>query len=344
MIHTTYASSVVGAVLSEDMKMSQHKKPKLMWQVRSKIRALHYSYQTEKTYVQWIKRYIHYFNLTHPKDMRENEVNKFLTYLAVKRKVSPATQNQALCALVFLYKQVLETPLGENSINAIRAKYHKNLPVVLSIQEVKNLLDMLYGLPKLMAEVIYGTGLRKNEVHKLRVKDIDFDRNQIIVKRGKGAKDRPLPLPQACKDRLKLQVDFVQQLFLKDREDNINGVELPYAMEVKAPRAGKSLMWQWIFPSLRISTDPRTLIQRRHHVHPSVFTKHVKKAVEKLGINKRVTAHVLRHSFATHLLESGADIRTVQELLGHVDVRTTQIYTHVLNRNPSGTLSPLDKL
>lgn len=324
--------------------MSDSNKPKLMWQVRSSIRALHYSYETEKTYAYWIKKFIHYFNLKHPKEMGSKEVTTFLTHLAVNKHVAPSTQNQALCALVFLYKRVLEIPLGENSINAVRAKYHRNLPVVLSIPETKRLLDAMHGLPRLMAQIIYGTGLRKSEVHKLRVKDIDFDRNQISVKRGKGGKDRPLPLPQACKDDLYKQIEFVKQLHLKDKRENINGVMLPYAIENKWPNAGKNLAWQWVFPSLRISTDPRTLIQRRHHVHPSVFAKHVKKGVEKEQISKHVTAHVFRHSFATHLLESGADIRTVQELLGHADVRTTQIYTHVLNRNPSGTLSPLDKL
>ncbi|MCW8875697.1 MAG: integron integrase [Kangiellaceae bacterium] len=192
--------------------------------------------------------------------------------------------------------------------------------------------------------LFYGTELRKSEVHRLRVKDIDFDRNQVIVKRGKGKKDRPLPLPDACREALQKQIEFVKQLHFKDRREGINGVEVPYALDRREPNAGKSLAWKWVFPSLRISTDPRILIQRRHHVHPSVFAKHVKKAVERAGINKKVTAHVFRHSFATHLLESGTDIRTVQELLGHNDVRTTQIYTHVLNRNPSGTLSPLDKL
>lgn len=276
--------------------------------------------------------------------MSSNEVNQFLTHLAVTKNVAPATQNQALCALVYLYKHVLEQPLGENTLNAVRARAHRNLPVVLSLLEVKRILDEMNGLPKLIAQVIYGTGLRKNEVHRLRVKDIDFDRNQITVRRGKGRKDRPLPLPEACKNDLLKQLEFVKQLHLKDQRENINGVELPYAFAKKDPSAGKSLAWQWVFPSLRISTDPRTLIIRRHHIHPTVFAKHVKRVVEKLSIPKRVTAHVFRHSFATHLLESGADIRTVQELLGHADVRTTQIYTHVLNRNPSGTLSPLDKL
>lgn len=324
--------------------MVQQESPKLMWRVRSKIRTLHYSFQTEKTYAHWIKRFIHFYHLKHPDTMAEKEITAFLTHLAVVRKVSPSTQNQALCALIFLYKQVLEIDLADKAINAVRAKPFKNLPVVLSTSEMKALLQAMHGLPKLMAQVIYGTGLRKSEVHCLRVKDIDFDRNQISVIRGKGGKDRPLPLPQSCKNDLKSQTDFVKELYLKDLKEHVNGVELPYAIERKYPNAGKSLAWQWVFPSLRISTDPRTSIQRRHHVHPTVFAKHVKKAVEETGINKHVTAHVFRHSFATHLLESGADIRTVQELLGHTDIRTTQIYTHVLNRNPSGTLSPLDKL
>ena len=197
--------------------MIEPAKPKLMWLVRSKIRAMHYSYKTEQSYAGWIKRYIHFHYLTHPKDMGALHVNEFLTHLAVNRHVSPATQNQALCALIFLYKRVLEIPLGENSIAAVRAKYHKNLPVILSTSEIKKILDKLNGLPKLMAQIIYGTGLRKTEVHRLRVKDIDFDRNQISVRRGKGAKDRPLPLPQSCKEDLKHQVEFVEQLFQKKR-------------------------------------------------------------------------------------------------------------------------------
>ena len=321
-----------------------NKPPKLMWLVRAKIRGMQYSLATEKTYVYWIKSFIHFHKLRHPKEMSSPEVNEYLTHLAVNKKIAPATQNQALCALVYLYKHVLNQPLGENSIHAVRARTHRNLPVVLSIKQVKQLLENMNGLPKLMAQIIYGTGLRKNEVHRLRVKDLDFDRNQISVKRGKGGKDRPLPLPIACKDDLLKQLEFVKQLHLKDLRDNINGVELPYALERKEPNAGKALSWQWVFPSLRLSKDPRSLITRRHHMHPSVFAKHLKKAVEKSEINKKVTTHVFRHSFATHLLESGSDIRTVQELLGHTDVRTTHIYTHVLNRNPSGTLSPLDKL
>ncbi len=215
-------------------------KPKLMWLVRSKIRTMQYSYATEKTYAYWIKCFIHFHKPRHPKDMSSNEVNQFLTHLAVTKNVAPATQNQALCALVYLYKHVLEQPLGENTINAVRARAHRNLPVVLSVPEVKRVLDEINGLPKLMAQVIYGTGLRKNEVHRLRVKDIDFDRNQITVNRGKGRKDRPLPLPEACKNDLLKQLEFVKQLHLKDRRENINGVELPYALERKEPNASKS--------------------------------------------------------------------------------------------------------
>ncbi len=191
-------------------------KPRFMWLVRERVRTMQYSYFTEKNYVFWIKRFIHYHNLRHPKDMSSHEVNQFLTYLAVKRKVAPSTQNQALCALVFLYKEVLKCPLGENTINAVRAP-----------SEVKRLLNFIHGLQLLMARLIYGTGLRKSEVHRLRVKDIDFERNQVIVKRGKGKKDRPLPLPEACREDLQKPIEFVKQLHLKDRRENINGVEVP---------------------------------------------------------------------------------------------------------------------
>lgn len=219
-------------------------KPRFMWLVRERIRTMQYSYFTEKNYVFWIKRFIHYHNLRHPKEMFSDEVNQFLTYLAVKRKVAPSTQNQALCALVFLYKEVLKCPLGENTINAVRSRLHRNIPVVLSPSEVKRLLNFIHGLPLLMARVVYGTGLRKSELHRLRVKDIDFERSQVIVKRGKGKKDRPLPLPEACSEDLQKQIEFVKQLHLKDRRENINGVEVPYALERKEPNAGKSLAWQ----------------------------------------------------------------------------------------------------
>ena len=271
------------------------------------------------------------------------EIGDFLSFLAVSKRVSPATQNQALCAIIFLYKHVLKTPLTEE-INMKWAKRQEHVPVVLSSEEILILLDGFSGLPKLMASLCYGTGVRKMECHRLRVKDIDFDRKEITIRQGKGNKDRRVPLPKSCVKELKVQLAFVKELHRKDRIENLPGVELPYAINRKYPNAGTSLAWQWIFPSLRVSLDPRTLIRRRHHVHPSVLTKHLKKALDRSGILKHVTVHVLRHSFATHLLESGADLRTVQELLGHSDVKTTQIYTHVLNRNASGSLSPLDRL
>ncbi|MBV1910516.1 MAG: integron integrase, partial [Kangiellaceae bacterium] len=267
----------------------------------------------------------------------------FLSHLAVKWNVSPSTQNQALCALVFLYKHVIKNPLDDN-ICGVRAKRQRNIPVVLTQDEVLDILNSMYGLPKLMAALCYGGGLRKMECHRLRVKDVDLQRMEITVRKGKGNKARRVPVPMSCKDPLEAQLSFVKSLHEKDQIDNLAGVELPYATNRKYPKAGTSFIWQWIFPSLKISICPRTLIQRRHHVHPSVLSKHLRSAVEKSMVNKHVTLHVLRHSFATHLLETGADIRTVQELLGHSDVKTTQIYTHVLNRNASGSLSPLDKL
>jgi integron integrase len=342
--NTTYTSSVTSTHTARNhTKVFNINGPKLLVQVRNNIRARNYALQTEKAYVNWIKRYIHFNKLKHPIDLGHVEVNNFLTHLAVDKHVSPSTQNQALSALLFLYDKVFETPLGD-TICAVRAKSIQRVPVVLSTQEIIRLLDNFHGLQKLMALICYGAGLRKMECHRLRMKDIDFDRHEITIRQSKGNKDRRVPLPYACKTLLNIQMEFVRSLHKKDQQQELAGVELPYAIDRKFPNAGTSLSWQWLFPSLRISICPRTLIQRRHHVHPSVLSKHLKKAVQKSSIEKYVTLHVLRHSFATHLLESGADLRTVQELLGHTDVKTTQIYTHVLNRNTSGSLSPLDRI
>ncbi len=319
------------------------KKPKLLYQLKVAIRSLNYALSTEKTYVHWARNFIIYHNKRHPKDMASKEVSDYLSYLAIYKNVSPATQNQALCAIVFLYKHVLKQPLDDN-ICSTRSRRQQNVPVVLSENEVLRLLEEFFGLPKLMASLCYGAGMRKMECHRLRVKDIDFHRAEITIRQAKGKKDRRVPLPSSCVALLETQLNFVKMLHQKDREEKIPGVEMPYALARKYPNASTSLAWQWVFPSLKLSLCPRTLIRRRHHVHPSVLTKHLKVAVERAAINKHVTLHVLRHSFATHLLESGADLRTVQELLGHSDVKTTQIYTHVLNRNKSGSLSPLDKI
>lgn len=323
--------------------MYRRNQPKLLQRMRIAIRSLNYALTTEKAYLYWAKKYILFHHKKHPELMGSAEVSDFLSYLAVTKNVSPATQNQALCALVFLYKNVLSLPL-DNNISGVRAKRKQNIPVILDQKEVLILLELLNGLPKLMASLCYGAGLRKMECHRLRVKDIDLIRLEITIREGKGNKDRRVPLPLSCRNLLRTQLEFIKTLHAKDMLENIPGVELPYAIDRKFPNAGTSLAWQWLFPSLRISTDPRTLIRRRHHIHPSVLNKHFKKAKDKSGINKHVTLHVLRHSFATHLLESGSDIRTVQELLGHSDVKTTQIYTHVLNRNKSVSLSPLDRL
>ncbi len=323
--------------------MSNTTKPKLLSLVRATIRRLNYSTQTEKSYIYWIRHFIYFHKLKHPKNMGGKEISDFLTYLAVKRNVSPATQNQALCGLVFLYKKVLQIDLGQ-TIDAVRAKRVQRIPIVLSVNEVTELLSNMNGTTRLMASLCYGAGLRKMECHRLRVQDIDFDRNEITVRQGKGNKDRRVPLPLSIKSTIKIQLDFVEKLHQQDRLDNLPSVQMPHALQNKYPKAGNELKWQWLFPSHKTSVDPRTLICRRHHVYPDVLTRHLKHAVSKSKINKHVTTHVLRHSFATHLLESGADIRTVQELLGHTDVKTTQIYTHVLNRNPSGTLSPLDRI
>lgn len=319
------------------------RKPKLLTQLRDAIRSKHYAYQTEKVYIHWVKKYIYFHNLSHPKDMGAAEVGEFLSDLAVNHKVSPSTQNQALCSVIFLYKYVIGKELGEIT-NLMWAKKNIYLPVVLSQSEVLKIFEGMAGLPLLMVQLMYGAGLRKMECHRLRVKDIDFERQQIIIRQGKGNKDRYVPLPKLAEESLRSQIKVVFSLFEQDRKLNVSGVELPYAMSKKHPRAGELLAWQWIFPSLRLSKDPRSNIVRRHHVHPTVVTKHLKRAVEKSNIFKKISCHTFRHSFATHLLESNSDLRTVQELLGHNDVRTTQIYTHVLNRNASGSLSPLDRI
>ena len=275
--------------------------------------------------------------------MGEQEITQFLSYLANSRNVAASTQNQALNSILFLYREVLDIDLGDFGSYA-RAKKPDLLPVVLSQEEVIAILDHLDGTPYLLTSLLYGCGLRLKESLRLRVKDIDFTRNQLWVRHGKGKKDRVLPLPQHVQELLKEHLDNVKKLHEKDLKRGNGDVFLPFALEVKYPKAPYEWSWQYVFPATRLSRDPRSGKIRRHHLHDSVLIRHIKTAAKKAQVNKKIAAHSFRHGFATHLLESGADIRTVQELLGHEDLKTTMRYTHVINRGPSGTLSPLDAL
>lgn len=311
--------------------------------VRDVARYRQLSYRTEQAYVHWIRRFILYHQKQHPRDLGESQIRDFLTHLARDRNVAASTQNQALNALVFLYTQVLKRPLKE--FGAIQpARRPKRLPVVLTPDEVRRVLIGLDGTFALMARLLYGTGMRLMECLRLRVKDIDFSHCTIVVRDGKGSKDRVTVLPASLKEPLKLHLERARLLFEQDRRDNVPGVELPHALAVKYPNAGIEWGWQWVFPAKSLSVDPRSKIRRRHHVHENGLQRAMKQAVRLAGIAKPASCHTLRHSFATHLLESGSDIRTVQELLGHADVTTTMIYTHVLNRPGLSVRSPLDRL
>ncbi len=309
--------------------------------VREVIRTNHFSDSTEKTYVSWIYRFIIFHNKRHPEEMGGKEIEAFLTHLAVERRVSASTQNQALNALVFLYKKVLKIPL--DSFDFKPARIGKRLPVVLSRDEIHRIFSNLQGESQLMASVLYGSGLRLRECLNLRVKDIDFGLNEIIIRGGKGDNDRKTILPGLLIPQLKRQIEKVSLRW----EENLllngfAGASLPDALERKYPNAAKELAWQYIFPSQKPAIDPRTGKLKQHHRHESVLQKAVKYAIRKSQITKNASSHTFRHSFATHLLEDGYDIRTVQELLGHKDVRTTMIYTHVLSRNKLNVQSPLD--
>ena len=312
----------------------------LLTQVRSAIRVRHYSVRTEHSYVGWIVRFIKFHGCRHPKDMAEREVASFLSHLAVQLKVSPSTQNQALNALVFLYKAVLEQPLRELS-GVVRARRPQRLPVVLTRDEIGRLLRQLHGVHWLAVCLMYGSGLRLMETVRLRTKDLDFDHRAIFVRDGKGAKDRIVTLPDELVLPLKRHLQSVKLTHEKDLFDGCGAVHLPHSLARKYPRAPRQWAWQYVFPASRRSVDPRSGTERRHHVNENSVQKAVAKAVRKSGIDKPASCHTLRHSFATHLLERGMDIRTVQEQLGHKDVRTTQVYTHVLKRGGAAVLSPL---
>jgi len=318
-------------------------KPRPLDQVREAVRARHYSRRTEKAYIHWIKRYIFFHGKRHPAELGASEVTAFLTSLAVHDKVAASTQNQALSALLFLYREVLSVELPWLD-DVIRAKRPQHLPVVLTRDEVRAVLQRLDGAPRLMALLLYGAGLRLLECCRLRVKDVDFATNQIVIRHGKGGKDRVTMLPAAVKAALIAHLERARKQHQADLRHGAGWVELPSALTRKYANAGRDWGWQWVFPATRMYVDRLTAQRRRHHLHESVLQRAVKDAVRGAGIAKPATCHTFRHSFATHLLEESHDIRTVQELLGHSDVSTTMIYTHVLNRGPAGVRSPADRM
>ena len=314
---------------------------KLLDRARDLIRLKHYSIRTEETYLQWMRDFIFYHNKRHPAEMGAPEVEAYLTHLAVQRNVAPSTQNVAMHAILFLYKQVLDIEL--TGINALRAKKDKHLPVVLTKSEVHRVLEQITDPEfRLQAKLLYGTGMRLLEGLRLRVKDVDFERCQITVRDTKGNEDRVTMLPLQLIPILHEHLRHVKQIHEADLKAGFGAVYLPFALERKYPNANKEWGWQYIFPASRLSVDPRSGVTRRHHADDSNLQRAVRMAAQRAQLTKPVTPHVFRHSFATHLLEAGYDIRTVQELLGHKDIKTTQIYTHVLNRGPSAVRSPLD--
>ena len=316
---------------------------RLLDQVRERARYLHYSLTTEKAYLYWVRYFVRWQGLRHPRDMGAPEVQAFLTMLATQRHVSSSTHNQALSALLFLYREVLGVQLPWLQ-DIQRPSRPKRIPTVLTRDEVARVLTSLEGPVGLVAHLLYGTGMRLMEGLRLRIKDVDFDRNVIVVRQAKGNKDRVVMLPRTLDERLRGQLKAARATWEADRFADQPGVEVPHALERKYPRVGQSWGWFWLFPSPTLGVDPRSGVERRHHLYEDRLQRAIKKAVAGAGIHRHVSAHTLRHSFATHLLQAGTDIRTVQELLGHSDVSTTMIYTHVLKVAAGGTSSPLDAL
>jgi integron integrase len=316
---------------------------KLMDQVREVLRYHHYAYRTEQTYCQWILRYIYHFGgKTHPNLLGAKDIERFLSHLATEGKVAASTQRQALNALVFLYREVIDKPLAEE-IAPIRSKRQQRPPTVLIQSEVQRLLAAITGKHALMAKLLYGAGLRLMECIRLRIQDIDFGQGLIFIRGGKGGKDRTTILPKNLQDELQKQVQAVKTLHYQDLEEGFGEVYVPEALARKYPNAGRETGWQWVFPAKERSIDPRSGKEMRHHVLESGLQKAVKRATEQAGIDKKIGCHTLRHSFATHMLENGVNIRVLQELLGHADVKTTEIYTHVMARDIRRLESPLDR-
>jgi integron integrase len=314
---------------------------KLLDQMRDALRTLHYSYRTEQTYIDWARRYILFHNKRHPCEMAEPEVQAYIAHLATQQKLAASSQNQALSAIIFLYRHVIKRELNFPP-NTIRASKAKHLPTVLSKAEALVVINQMQGVTKLMAQILFGAGLRLTECLRLRVKDIDFANNQIIVRDGKGEKDRVTPLPASIIEALKKQLEHARRIHEKDLGEGYGEVQLPYALDRKYPNAALEWGWQYIFPSTQRSIDPTDGKIRRHHLDESVLQRATRQAAKMAGIVKPVSPHTFRHSFATHLLQNNYDIRTVQEILGHKDVKTTMIYTHVLQRGGLAVRSPLD--
>ncbi|PWN08012.1 integron integrase [Rhodohalobacter mucosus] len=315
---------------------------RLLNSVKQEIRRRNYSYKTEQSYILWIKRFVIFCDMKHPLDVEQKQVVNYLNHLANVRNVAASTQNQALCALVFLYREVLKKPVGILD-NITSAKRYQHIPVVLSENEAKQILTELTGVKGLIVRLLYGSGLRISECLRLRIQDLDFDYRQIEVRNTKGAKDRVTMMPESLVTQLRSQIDKVHSLHRKDLAMGMGEALLPHALSRKYPDASGDLKWQYLFPSKKIGKDPRSGFRHRYHQSPQSINSEIKKAVRKAGIRKKVSAHTFRHSFATHLLKNGYDIRTVQELLGHKSLKTTMIYTHVLNKGGKGVKSPLDQ-
>lgn len=341
MTETNERNATPSTVKSDIVTVSHS--PRLLDRVRERICVLHYSRSTEKTYIHWILGFIRFHGRRHPQDMGAPEVEAYLSHLATAREVAAGTQNQAMHAILFLYRQVLGFDLPWLD-GITRAKASKRLPAVLTQAEARALLANVDGLPGLVIRLLYGTGMRLTEGLRLRVKDVDFSGRSIVVRGGKGDKDRVVPLPESLVPALQARIQDRRRMHDVDLARGKADVYLPHALERKYPKAGKEFGWQYIFAASDYSADPRTGVIRRHHLHEKTIQRHVKEAARRAGIDKPTHPHTLRHSFATHLLEAGYDIRTVQELLGHSDVSTTMIYTHVINRGGRGVVSPLDRI